>query len=471
MIERLETRAGRVVLWVLSVGVVVILALAVGRTLPTQPMLGITAALVVLALGVTAAEPAAVPLITMPVLVVVARISVGGIGLSVSDAALLGATLAAVVFAPRPFSPPLRTLLWLSVLYQVATLFTVFANPFTENVVEWFHAWMLVAGALLAGWAVGRSGYARLGLSLLVGAILALALVTIVQGAMQYAAGNFGPVYPSWPYGMHKNFAGTVLGFGAAIVYANPGWIDWARRWSLAAFWTMSAGLLLTQSRQAIIGLGVALVVIALRSGRGAAGSGTAPAMASNGERRRRRSRLILLAVVPALVLVGTLVKDQVEEGNQFNSVFQRIRWFEETLEFWAESPWVGHGLRFWTAGRGLNFQPPNAELEMLASAGVLGLVGFVLLMGGALVVLWRVDPAYGTLAAALLLSRLVQSQLDLFWVAVQTSIPFVVAGVCLGAEALARDDRAVLEAELAVLPPDEGEDLVSRLHPAERLR
>lgn len=470
MTQLLETRAGRVVLWLVGAGVVVGLTLAVGRTLPTQPMIGITAALVVLALGITAAQPAAVPLLTMPVLVVVARISVGGIGLSISDAALLGATLAAVVFAPRPYSPPLRALLWLSALYQVATLFTVFANPFTENIVEWFHAWMLVAGALIAGWAVGRGGFARLGLSLLLGAMLVLAVITIAQGALQYASGNFGPVYVSWPYGMHKNFVGTVLGFGAVIAYVNPDWMGWTRRWALTAFWTMSAGMLLTQSRQAILGLGVALVLVALRSG-GRRGGRSGPEELTRDEQRRRRSRLILLAVAPALVLVGTLVKDQVEEGNQFNSVFQRIRWFEETLEFWAESPWVGHGLRFWTAGRGLGYQPPNAELEVLASAGILGLTAFVLLMGGALVVLWRMDPLYGTLAVALLASRLVQSQLDLFWVAVQTSIPFVVAGVCLGAEALARDRRAVLEAELAVLPSEEAEELVSRLHPVGRSR
>jgi hypothetical protein len=32
-------------------------------------------------------------------------------------------------------------------------------------------------------------------------------------------------------------------------------------------------------------------------------------------------------------------------------------------------------------------------------------------------------------------LSRIVQGQLDLFWVAVQTSIPFLIVGICLGAQ------------------------------------
>ncbi len=46
----------------------------------------------------------------------------------------------------------------------MATLFTVVANPYLLNAVEWFHAWLLVAGALVVGWAVGRAGYARAGL-------------------------------------------------------------------------------------------------------------------------------------------------------------------------------------------------------------------------------------------------------------------------------------------------------------------
>jgi len=49
--------------------------------------------------------------------------------------------------------------------------------------------------------------------------------------------------------------------------------------------------------------------------------------------------------------------------------------------------------------------------------------------------VAWRLDPAYGSLAVAVLVSRLVQGQFDIFWAAVQGSIPFVVLGICLGAK------------------------------------
>ena len=58
-----------------------------------------------------------------------------------------------------------------------------------------------------------------------------------------------------------------------------------------------------------------------------------------------------------------------------------------------------------------------------------------------------RMDPKYGVLATTVILSRLVQGQLDLFWVAVQTSIPFLIVGICLGAQGR----------ELAEQPPDLG--------------
>ena len=89
----------------------------------------------------------------------------------------------------------------------------------------------------------------------------------------------------------------------------------------------------------------------------------------------------------------------------------------------------------------------------MLASAGVVGLIGFLVMWIGVLVVLWRVDPRFGTLAVAILLCRLVQSQFDLFWVAVQVSVPFVVAGICLGAMDHERRSKEAPQEMLARAP------------------
>ena len=71
-----------------------------------------------------------------------------------------------------------------------------------------------------------------------------------------------------------------------------------------------------------------------------------------------------------------------------------------------------------------------------------MGLAGLVALLVGTLVVLWRVDAAYGTVAVAALVNRMVQGQLDLFWVAVQTSLPFLVTGIALGALAHAESTK-----------------------------
>ncbi|SDB79864.1 O-Antigen ligase [Raineyella antarctica] len=413
----LGTRVGRWLAAVIGATLLIAAALVIGREIPGRPVIALAAVAVVLALGVTAADAALIPLLLLPVVFVIHRVSAGALDLSISDAALGLATLVALVFTKRPFSAPLRNLLWLTVLYQFATLFTVVANPFLANAVEWVHAWTLVGGALVVGWTIGRGGHARAGLTLVMVTALVLAMITIAQGLRQYAGGDFQPVYVSWPYGMHKNFIGTVVAFAAVVAYARPVWLGWPRRWSLSVFWILAVAIAFTQSRQAIMGLGVALLLIALR-----------------GDRHRRRSKVIVVAVIPALFFVGTLVKDQLASGNAFNSANQRLTWFQDTLTAWERSPWVGYGLRFWNQpGAPLHFQPPNAELEVLASAGIIGLLGFLALVLGVLIVLWRIDPAYGTLAVAVVLSRFVQGQFDLFWVAGQVSVPFVVAGICLG--------------------------------------
>lgn len=423
MTSLMNSLAARRALAVVSGIAILALALGVGRIVPTQPMVALGVAGAVLALGLTVADSAIIPLLCLPLLLVGYRVGAAGVGLSVSDAALAIASAAALLFAPRPFSRPLRNLLWLSALYQFATLFTVIANPYWANAAEWVHAWMLVSGALVVGWTIGRRAHAKVGISLLLVTSMMLALITLGHAALQYWARDFGPVYLTWPYGMHKNFVGTVLGFAAVTVYVRPKWMGWGRTLAGVSFWLFAAALMATQSRQAIIGLGVAIFLVALRRDD------------------IRRSYLAVIAVVPALVFVATLVQDQVASGNQFNSVFQRLTWFEDTLAFWAQSPWLGHGLRFWYNSSALNFQPPNGELEVLASAGLVGLAGFLIMVVGILNVLWRVNPAYGTLAVAVLVSRLVQSQLDLFWIAVQTSVPFVLVGICLGVEALHRDE------------------------------
>lgn len=438
--ERRAIRRLRIVEWwsgawrwvMLAFGAVVATYFLLDRGAVGGAMFAFVIAAFVVAASLTGSKPLAIVLFSMPGLLISQRIGLGG-GLSVSDAALAAAFGTALLLGERPYSRQLRQLLWLNLVYQFATLLTVIVNPYVANAVEWVHAWLLISGALIVGWAVGAAGYARTALSLIVFTASALAVITLVDAGIQYLGGNFGPAAPAWPFPMHKNFVGTVFALAAIVAYIDPDWVGWSRGWARVAFWVLVAGVLVSQSRQALIGLMAAIIVAVIR------GSAS------------RRSRIVIgLLLIPAAWLIVNMVIEQAESQNQHNSLFQRLDWFREVYHFWREAPVFGHGLRYWREPGNLPYQPPQGELEVLASTGVVGLIGFAVMWIGILIVLWHIDPRFGTLAVAIVLSRLVQAQFDLFWVAAQVSIPFVIAGICLGA--MAREERARPGGEIA--PP-----------------
>ena len=163
--ERLH-RIGIVAAWCLGFVTASLVALAVGSQIPSRPELALAASGAMLVLGVTALQPTAVPLVAAATLLVVHRVAFRGIDLTVSDAVLFVAVWPAVFFARRGYSQQMRTVLWLIVIYQVATLFTVIANPNQAAALDWLHSGMLAGGALIVGWAIGRQGQARLGIFL-----------------------------------------------------------------------------------------------------------------------------------------------------------------------------------------------------------------------------------------------------------------------------------------------------------------
>ena len=214
------------------------------------------------------------------------------------------------------------------------------------------------------GWSIGREGHARLGLTLILLDVLGpRGRRSIVQGLTQYADGDFSGVYPRWPYDMHKNAAGCLFGIAAAVAYARPTWVRWPPLFAQACFWICLAGIAITQSRQAMAGLAVALDrhrdAHAQRRSR-------APLQGHPARRRGRRWASSLV-----------MVRNQIASGNEFNSFFQRVDWFGESIRIWQTDPLFGVGLRWWYTDRfETRFQPPNAILEMLSTAGLVGLVG-----------------------------------------------------------------------------------------------
>lgn len=404
-------------------GVVFAVYLLLDRGIPNGAVMASAIAVLVVGVVLTSAEPLAIALMATPALLITERLGVGGVDLTVSDAALAAALGTAVLLGRHDYSPPMKAMLWANLGYQFATVFTVIVNPYPQNTVEWVHAWVLISGALIAGWTIGRAGHARLALILILAAAVVIAAGTFGTGIVQAVSGEpFRAVYPTWPWPMHKNFAGGMLGFAAFIAYVNPSWAKLDARWTKAAFVVFLIALVLTQSRQAGIGLAVALLVHTLRRGIG------------------NHILLVVVLAIPAAILIVQSVIEQIDSQNKFNSFYQRLDWIREVYALWKHSPIFGHGLRYWYVSPQANFQPPQAEIEVAASAGLAGLAGFVVMWVVMLVVLWRTAPEFGMLAFGLVLSRIVQAQFDLFWVAAQVSIPFFVAGICLGAQALARE-------------------------------
>jgi hypothetical protein len=84
--------------------------------------------------------------------------------------------------------------------------------------------------------------------------------------------------------------------------------------------------------------------------------------------------------------------------------------------------------------------------MEMLSSAGIVGLAAFLFLFGRSLVVLWKVPARFGTLAFTAVLMRFVEGQFDIFWVTATSAIPWILAGIALGA--MARSDHGEEESE-----------------------
>ncbi len=413
--------------WVLfTAGVVFAVYLLLDRSVPNGAVAASVIACATVAAVLTASEPLAIALMATPALLVTERLGLGGVDLTVSDVALTAAFGAVILLGKHDYSPPMRALLWANLVYQFTTLFTVIINPFAQNTFEWVHAWLLVSGALVVGWAIGRAGKARIAFVLLLAGVAVIALGTFGTAIGQFAEGEFlTPVYPAWPWAMHKNHAGNMLALGALIAYVNPAWARLPARWSRVAFWTFLIALVLTQSRQAVIGLAVGLLVYIVR------------------QRGARHVLLVVAIVVPGVILVVQSVIDQVQSQNEFNSFYQRVDWLREVYALWKLSPIVGHGLRYWYVHPWATFQPPQAEVEVVASAGIVGLLGFLIMWGVIIGVLWRVNPAFGTLALGVALSRIVQAQFDQFWLSSQVSLPFLVVGICLGAQQLAHAESS----------------------------
>jgi polysaccharide biosynthesis protein PslJ len=414
---------------IIAVAILVIAAgLLVGLLSAQSADVAIIAALLVLSIGLVFMDPVLVPVLALPATLMQGRLA--GL-LSISDLVLAVAALVVLMLIRPEGLRSMQPLLWAGTFYLATGLPSVVLNPFGANIVEWFHEVALVLGSMIVGYAVGRAGRAGVAARIYVLACVGIAIAAGLTALVQMAQGDFEAVFlPE----LNKNTIGGMLGFAIVLVYARPPWL----RLSAPAMWTSIilcfAGTLAAQSRQALIGSLAGMLVLSLRR---RPETGKVP-------------KLIWVATIPVLVFVLTMLNDQIESGDQFNSAYVRLNWYAQTIQIWLTSPAFGVGQRWWYTNRfGAGFQPPNAEFEVLSAYGVVGLTGFLVMFAVAIWALWRINPVYGTVGVAIVVTRFVQAQFDLYWVAGQASLLWIVAGICYGT--LRRDQ--VLGTEMILAP------------------
>lgn len=409
---------------VVLIALVLAVTVLIGCLVPNHPRMALVVAGVAALTGVSAVEPALVPIALLPVMLVAYRASgIGSNGVTFADLALALSFVPGLLLVPRPFNRTLRSLLWLATAYLAAYAVAVVAHPYRANVIEWPHQALLVLGALIVGWTIGRRGFARAALVILLAAAAVMGLIVVVSGLLRYASGDFSPVEPDVFFSGGKNYLGTTISFIAVVCAVHPPWMRLGRLATPLLIF-LGVAIAMTQSRQAIVGLAAAILVAVVRRGE------------------RRRAALLSLVAAPAVIVSALTLREQLLSDNRFNSAHQRVQWFTDSLAVWRHDPLFGAGQRWWYTDRfPVRFQPPNAELEVLSTTGVLGLAAFLLFLVGSLLVTARLRSTYGTLALAVLVDRAVQGQLDIFWLSVTASLPLLIAGLAIGGHEKALDD------------------------------
>ena len=311
----------------------------------------------VIALGLYLCSPSLVVMLALPASFFVFRLggAGGGNNLSISDAVLLVATFAALPLLRWSGARELKRLFALLVVYQASTLFSVVDHANRYDIVEWFHQLFLVGGSAIVGYVIVERGRARLALSSYLVIATGLSTFTVARirrarpPSTALAAAGVPEELPRHPLrrrGAHRPVQARMV--GAPRPVGAGGQVHVPGRRHLRAVPAVD-------DRHG----GRHLVVYLRRRGVG------------------KRSKLLVASLVPVAAVAYVTTRGQATNGSNFNSVAVRETWLHQSLVLWQRFPFFGVGERFWYTGTyGIVIQPPNAEVSMLATGGVIGLLG-----------------------------------------------------------------------------------------------
>src|SRR5207302_5535894 len=298
--------------------------------------------------------------------------------------------------------------------FEAVQLLALVHQPSAFAAQEWLHRLLLIGGALIIGAAVVRTGRLRAALLLFLAGGAVIAVLSVVFAVATHLA----PAYPL----LNKNYAGDLVAAAILGALLCPRDVVGLGPLRTPLVVTLGLGLLATQSRGAMLGLGCALVLYAVI---------------------RRRfdgwSVLLVLGMLAGLTAFASLVGGEtaLEQQQHYGGLFDRQLDLQQALQAWMTSPLIGTGIRLWQSGLySLQGDPHNVVALTLAESGVVGLVAFIGMLGATAWLLFRRRTELAMLALALLAARFVHGLFDVYWVHGSLALPWMVVGAALTAGA-----------------------------------
>jgi O-antigen ligase len=163
--------------------------------------------------------------------------------------------------------------------------------------------------------------------------------------------------------------------------------------------------------------------------------------------------RLRAAAIVAAIgigVFASVSVWNELHQtSGRHTSITVRSEVERQTRDLWKHHPWTGVGLRFFKTPRFAGYQAPNnVNDEIEAEAGVFGVFGFVVFVGGALLGVGRVSGALATAGLCVISGRFAHGLFDIYWTGGTTALPWIVAGMGLASAGVLSSDSPATKAE-----------------------
>lgn len=340
-------------------------------------------------------------------------------GISYPDVALAGAAAVAVPAMLRTAELKRLTLPLIGLAaYLTALLPTLMLNWSHRSALEAGHRIVLVGGAMVVGAWMAKDGLAPIALRLLLAVGFVVGVVTVVIGV------SHGFSTPAQPFRLNKNYGGAIQADLAIIVLVL------GRRLGLSVPVRSISALVFVgatfaaHSRGSLLGVCAGLLLV----------------LVAGGFARSRGTRTFVVALAIALgIFMYISIQKQMDVPTaefKLNSLGVRQAVEREVQAIWRTSPWDGVGLKYFNSGQygALGNQPANSVVDNeLAESGVIGLAGFVALIGCVAAAGWaRRKDQFVLAGLALVIGHVAHGQVDIYWQAGLVPLPFVVFGMGL---------------------------------------